>query len=271
MFEEDDMSEIIAVVNQKGGVGKTTTAINVAACLAAAGHRTLLIDADSQGNSSSGLGISKQNLKENFYHFLMHGLPWSQVIMEGPLPDLYLMPANRDLLPVNHELRATANWETHLKKLLEEKLPAGEFNFVIIDSPPNLDTLSINIMAAANRLLIPTLPEYLSLEGLADLVDTYRRIREKINPKLSILGVLITKHLTTHRLSREVTQNLRENMGSLVFETVIPQNVRVAEAPSHCLPIIMYDPKSSGALSYQAVTREILSRCGQKEHELEIK
>ena len=261
------MTEIIAVVNQKGGVGKTTTAINVAACLAAEGRKTLLIDADPQANSSSGLGISKQNIHENFYHFLMQGAELDRVLMETPVPDLYILPANRDLLPINHELRQIESWEVHLKKLLDKYLSGGSgryaFDFVIIDSPPNLETLPISIMAAANRLLIPTLPEYLSLEGLADLIDTYKRIRENINPGLSILGVLITKYLSTNRLSREVTQDLRDNMGSLVFETVIPQNVRVAESPSHCLPIIMYDPKASGALSYQAVTREILQRTGQ--------
>ncbi len=261
------MTEIIAVVNQKGGVGKTTTAINVAACLAASGQKTLLIDADSQANSTSGLGISKQNLRENFYHFLMHGAELEAVLMETPVPDLYILPANRDLLPVNHELRELEAWETHLKRRLDKYLTdeSGKFNFdfVIIESPPNLETRPISIMAAANRLLIPTLPEYLSLEGLADLIDTYKRIRENINPGLSILGVLITKYLSTNRLSKEVTQDLRENMGSLVFENVIPQNVRVAESPSHCLPIILYNPKASGALSYQAVTKEILERTGR--------
>lgn len=260
------MSEIIAIVNQKGGVGKTTTTITVGACLAAAGYKTLLVDADAQGNTTSGLGISKQNLKENFYHFLMHGAPLERVIMEGPLPDLFIIPSNRDLLGINQELIGVEARELQLKRALDQALSSSatdKFDFIIIDSPPNLDLLSVNIMAAAGKLVIPTLPEYLSLEGLADLLDTYKRIRETINPRLSILGVLITRHSSTNNLSKEVTADLRRNMGSLVFDTVIPQNVRLAEAPSHCQPIIIYDPRSSGALSYQALTLEIIKRCGR--------
>ncbi len=258
------MLEIIAIVNQKGGVGKTTTAINVAACLASAGKKTLLIDADAQGNSTSGLGISKQNLKENFYHFLMRDASLDQVVMESPVPDLHVVPANRDLLGVNQELALLETRETHLRRLLEKQLftspGTGKYDFVLIDAPPNLDLLAINIMAAATKLIIPTLPEYLSLEGLADLIETYRRIRETVNPQLSILGILITKHMATNNLSKEVTQDLRQNMGDLVFNTVIPQNVRLAEAPSYCQPIIMYDPRSSGSINYQAVTMEIINR-----------
>jgi len=261
------MSETIAIVNQKGGVGKTTTTINVGACLAAAGYKTLLIDADAQGNTTSGLGISKQNLKENFYHFLMHEAPLEKVLMEGPLPDLFIIPSNRDLLGINQELISIESRELLLKRAMDRALSsagADKFDFIIIDSPPNLDLLSVNIMATAGKLIIPTLPEYLSLEGLADLLDTYKRVRETINPRLSILGVLITKHSSTNNLSKEVTADLRRNMGNLVFETVIPQNVRLAEAPSHCQPIILYDPKSSGSLSYQAVTLEIIKRCASK-------
>lgn len=261
------MSETIAIVNQKGGVGKTTTTINVGACLAAAGYKTLLIDADAQGNSTSGLGISKQNVKENFYHFLMHDAPLEKVIMECPVPDLFIIPSNRDLLGINQELINVEARDSLLKRAMERALSSPDspkFDFIIIDSPPNLDLLSVNIMAAAGKLIIPTLPEYLSLEGLADLLDTYKRVRETINPRLSILGVLITKHSATNNLSKEVTNDLRNNMGNLVFETVIPQNVRLAEAPSHCEPIILYDPKSTGSISYQAVTLEIIKRCGLK-------
>lgn len=261
------MFETIAIVNQKGGVGKTTTTINVGACLAASGYKTLLVDADPQGNTSSGLGVSKQNLKENFYHFLMREAPLEKVIMESPVPDLFIIPANRDLLGINQELFNVESRESLLKRVMTKALSSADspqFDFIIIDSPPNLDLLSVSIMAAANKLIIPTLPEYLSLEGLADLLDTYKRVRETINPGLSILGVLITKHSSTNNLSKEVTADLRRNMGSLVFETVIPQNVRLAEAPSHCEPIILYDPKSTGSLSYQAVSLEIIKRCGLK-------
>jgi len=261
------MSEIIAIVNQKGGVGKTTTTINVGACLASAGYKTLLIDADAQGNTTSGLGISKKNLKETIYHFIMDDVPLEKVLMEGPIPDLYIIPSNRELLGINQELFNLPSRESLLQKAMDKALltgKSGKFDFILIDSPPNLDLLSVNIMASASKLIIPTLPEYLSLEGLADLLDTYKRIRETINPHLSILGVLITKHSSINNLSKEVTIDLRRNMGNLVFDTVIPQNVRLAEAPSHCQPIIIYDPRSSGSLSYQAVTIEILKRCGFK-------
>lgn len=258
------MTEIIAVVNQKGGVGKTTTSINVAACLASLGKKTLLIDADSQGNSSSGLAVSKKNLTKNLYHFLIEEEPLESIIMETPVPDLHIAPANLDLLGINQELMQLDSKETHLRRLLDKSLGknGNDYEFIIVDAPPNLDMMFINIMAVATKIIIPTLPEYLALEGLADLIDTYKRIRETINPDLSILGVLITKHISTNNLSKEVTANLRNNMGPLVFNTVIPQNVRVAEAPSFCLPIILYDPKSSGSLSYQSLTREILDRLG---------
>lgn len=257
------MSEIIAIVNQKGGVGKTTTSINLAACLAGLNKKTLIIDADPQGNCTSGLGISKQNLKNNFYHFLMRDVPLDEVIMETSVHDLHIVPANRDLLGIDQELMSMDNKETRLRRLLNAQLKTSDgqdkYDFVIIDSPPNLNVLSINLMTAATRLLIPMQPEYLPLEGLADLVETYKRIRETLNNNLSILGVLITMYISTNNLSKEVTQHLRDHMGSLVLETVIPKNVRVAEAPSYCQPVISYDPKSSGSQSYQAVTREILN------------
>ena len=257
------MVEIIAIVNQKGGVGKTTTAINVSACLAAAGHKTLLIDADQQGNSTGGLGVSKKNLQATFYDFLMGDLPLKKIIMETSVPDLHILPANSDLLGLDQELIKLENKETRLRRRLEGQLAEPDqaaYKFVIIDSPPNLDLLSINIMAASTRLIIPTQPEYLSLEGLASLIETYKRIRETINPRLSILGVLITMYLTKSKLSNEVSQDLRQFMGALVFKTVIPRNIRLAEAPGHCQPIIIYDHKSPGAQSYQEVTREILSK-----------
>lgn len=262
------MAEVIAIVNQKGGVGKTTSAINVAACLAAAGHHTLLIDADPQGNSTSGLGVSKTNLQKSIYHLLMGEAKLEDIIMDTPVANLHIVPANRDLLGIDHDLARKEARETQLKRLLDSQLrrPDGtdKYRFVIIDSPPNLNILAINIMAAASRLIIPTPPEYLPLEGLADLIDTFKRVRATVNPKLSILGVLITMYMATNNLSKEVTQNLRQNMGQLVFDTIIPKNVRLAEAPSFCVPIIMYDPKSAGALGYQAVTQEILNRVGVK-------
>jgi chromosome partitioning protein len=261
------MAEIIAIVNQKGGVGKTTSALNLSACLAALGHNTLLRDADPPGNSTSGLGISMADLPKNVYHVLMGEARLEDIVMDTPVANLHLIPANRDLLGIDHDLEWMEARQTQLKLLLDAQLRrpdgADKYGFVIIDSPPNLNLLAINIMAAAGRLIIPTPPEYLPLEGLAELTETFTRVRNTVNSRLSILGILITMHLTTN-LSREVTQNLRKNMGQLVFDTVIPRNVRLAEAPSFCLPIIMYDPKAPGALSYQAAAREILDRIGVK-------
>jgi len=259
------MTEIIAIVNQKGGVGKTTTAINISACLAASGLKTLLIDADQQGSSTIGLGLNKQQLKTTFYDFLMTDTPLDQMLKETMLAGLHILPAKSDLLGVDQKMAGLEHRETILKRRLDQKLasPSG-YDFIIIDAPPNLDLLNINIMAAANRLIIPTQPEYLSLEGLANLIDTYKRIRETINNKLSILGILITMNLSNCRLSREVSQDLRRFMGNVVFENVIPRNIRLAEAPGHAKPIIIYDPQSAGAASYLAVTREILTRLNLK-------
>lgn len=257
------MAEIIAIVNQKGGVGKTTTAVNIGACLAASGKKTLLIDADQQGNSTSSLGISKKNLKESFYDFMLTEVPLKDIIMDTPVPDLLIVPSNNDSAGIDQEVAKKDNSGRYFKRILDERLKSENFDYVIIDAPPTLNPLAINIMAAAKRLLIPTQAEYLALEGLADLIDTYKWVRETINPELSILGVVITMHSGTN-LSKEVTANLRQNMGSLVFDTVIPKNVKLAESPSFCLPIIMYDPRSTGSQTYQALTKEILTRTGQE-------
>ena len=259
------MAEIIAIVNQKGGVGKTTTAINISACLASAGRKTLLIDADQQGSSTISLGLNKQELSDTFYDFLMTDTSLDQLILETMVKNFYILPANDDLTGVDHVIRDIPEKEFLFKRRLEQKLGrAGGFDFIIIDAPPNLDLLTLNIMSAAKRLIIPTKPEYLSMDGLARFIDTYKRITITSNPQLSILGVLITMNLTNCKLSREASLDLRRVFGSLVFDNVIPQNIRLAEAPGHSLPIILYDRNSAGSLSYQAVTKEILGRLKSK-------
>lgn len=255
------MTEIIAIVNQKGGVGKTTTAVNLGACLAASGKKTLLIDADQQGNSTSSLGISKKNLKESFYDFVLTDIHMNEIIMATPVPDLMIIPSNNDSAGIDQHVAQKDNSGTYFKRMVDQRLKSENYDYVIIDAPPTLNPLAINIMAAAKYLLIPTQAEYLALEGLADLIDTYKWVRETISPNLSILGVLVTMHSGTN-LSKEVTANLKQNMGELVFDTIIPKNVKLAESPSFCLPIIMYDPKSTGSLAYQALTQEVLKRTG---------
>ena len=261
------MAEIIAIVNEKGGVGKTTTAVNVSACLASAGRKTLLMDADQQGSSTMSLGLNKQPLKATFYDFLMTDIPLDQMVRETMLESLHVLPAKSDLLGVDQKMMALPNRETILRRRIEQKLAGPEhknYDFIIIDAPPNLNLLNINIMGAANRLIIPTKPEYLSLEGLANLIDTYKRIRETINPQITILGILITMNFASYRLSREVIKDLRQCMGNVVFENVIPNNIRLAEAPGHALPIILYDRHSAGAAGYLAVTEEIMIRLNLK-------
>jgi chromosome partitioning protein len=262
------MAEIIAIVNNKGGVGKTTTAINISACLASIGHKTLLIDADQQGNSTMGLlGGSRQQIKTTFYDFLMTDLPLDQMVMATIINGLHILPAKDDLLGVDHKMMGLPNQETILRRRIEQKIADPDragYEFIIIDAPPNLDLLNINIMGAATRLIIPIQAEYLSLEGLANLIDTYKRIRATINQKLSILGILITMNIANCNLSREVSQDLRRSMGNVVFENVIPRNIRLAEAPGYAKPIIVYDGQSAGAVSYMAVTNEIISRLNLK-------
>jgi chromosome partitioning protein len=258
------MAEIIAIVNQKGGVGKTTTSVNLSACLAAAGWKTLLIDADQQGSATICLGIKKQNLETSFYDFLMSDMDLDQMVRKTMIPELHILPAKNDLLGIDQKMMDLDQRESLLKRRLDQKLPDHDYDFIIIDSPPNLNLLTINIMAAAGRLVIPTKPDYLSMDGLVNLVDTYKRIRDAVNPRLSILGVLITMFMSNCKLSREAAQDLRRVFVNLVFENVIPQNIRLAEAPGHALPINIYDRNSAGTLSYQAVTKEILARLNSK-------
>jgi chromosome partitioning protein len=251
------MAKVIAVTNQKGGVGKTTTAINLAAALAVADMRVLVVDTDAQANCSSGLGIIKGSLKNSIYDALIQSEPLSSVIQDTELESLKLVPADRNLTGAVVEMLELPEREYLLKKLLEPVL--GRFDFVLIDSPPSLNILTLNGLVAADSVLIPIQCEYFALEGLTDLFDTLARVRRAFNPMLSIEGILLTMFDERTNLSAQVRDDLINHFSNKVLQTVIPRNVRLAEAPSFGKPALLYDIRSKGAESYIRLAREILS------------
>jgi len=260
------MSKIIAVTNQKGGVGKTTTAINLAASIALAGHTTLLVDCDPQGNASSGLGCKGLRATAGtIYDALMCDLgdhpdleTAEQFLLSTSIDRLLLVPATRDLSGAEIELIALPNRERRLQRFLDPL--RSRFDFIIIDSPPSLGLLTLNALVAADRVLIPLHCEYFALEGLADLVSTMRRVRSAFNPSLDIEGVLLTMNDERTNLGQQVGKDVREFFKEKVYRTVIPRNVRLAEAPSHGLPAVTYDARSRGAEAYFAFAGELLAR-----------
>lgn len=252
------MSKIIAVANQKGGVGKTTTSINLAASLALTKHRVLLVDIDPQGNSTMGLGIDKNQLLISAYEVLSDLVTARDAIISLAEFGLDLLPGNSDLTAAQVEL---------LERDQRERVLAGalagvtaDYQYIIIDCPPSLNILTLNALVAAHSVLIPMQCEYYALEGLSDLLDTLRNVRETVNPALRIEGLLRTMHDTRSRLSTEVSQQLLDHFNDQVLRTVIPRNVRLAEAPSHGLPIMKYDRSSKGAIAYLALAGEIVRR-----------
>jgi chromosome partitioning protein len=255
------MSRVIAIANQKGGVGKTTTAINLGACLAVAERSTLVIDADPQGNLTSGLGIDRDALEHSVYDLLLEGVPAEKALLRSVhFPMLDLLPSNRDLLGAEVAMAGRAGRETLLRQALE---PIRErYEYVIIDSPPSLGLLTVNTLAAADTVLIPIQCEYYALEGLTQLLDTVRLVQRGLNPRLEIEGVLLTMFNERLNLSRQVAEEAREYFGPKVFRTAIPRNIRLAEAPSFGVPILLYDILSSGANSYLALAKELMSRNG---------
>ncbi len=252
------MRKIICMANQKGGVGKTTTAINLAASLAAAEKRTLLIDCDSQGNATSGMGIDGRAIRDkNLYHSLIDQIPLKEVIVGTQIPQLDLLPANQDLVGIEVEFISLADREKRLRNLLRNLETAYEY--IIIDCPPSLGFLTVNAMVASDFLIVPLQCEYFAMEGLGHLLNTMGLIKARLNPTLTLGGILLTMYDSRNLLSRRVSEDVRGNFGNRVFKTVIPRNVRLSESPSHGLPIILYDIKSRGALSYMELAREIIS------------
>jgi chromosome partitioning protein len=254
------MSKVIAVTNQKGGVGKTTTAINLAAALALDGRKVLLVDCDAQGNATSGVGLKGKHAAGKTLYEAITGsdINVRDFIVPTATERLSLIPATRDLSGAEIELISVADRERRLKNLLAPL--RDEFDFIIIDSPPSLGLLTLNALVAADRVLIPLHCEYFALEGLADLVSTMRRVRASLNPSLDIEGVLLTMNDERTNLGQQVTRDVREFFKDKVYRTVIPRNVRLAEAPSHGLPAVTYDARSRGAEAYFAFAKEVLQR-----------
>ena len=250
------------MVNQKGGVGKTTTAVNLAASLAIAERRTLLVDADPQGNATSGMGVVKSAVERSLYDVIMDAVPAGEVIIRNPsLPHLDLLPATQDLVGAELELVDSDRRETALSRALEAV--RGEYDYIIVDCPPSLGLLTLNVLTAAHGVIIPIQCEYYALEGISQLLNTVRLGQQNFNPGLAIDGVLLTMYDTRLNLCRQVSEDAKEYFGAQMFRTAIPRNVRLAEAPSFGKPIILYDVASVGAQAYMGVARELLERHGR--------
>ena len=250
------MSRIIAIANQKGGVGKTTTAINLASCLAEAGKKVLTIDLDPQGNMTSGLGVNKNELENTVYELMLDECSIKQCIRSNIYDNLCLIPSNVNLSAAEIELIGVKDKEYILKN--EVEWIKDDFDYIIIDCPPSLNMLTVNGMTTADSVIVPIQCEYYALEGLSQLLHTINLVKERLNPRLTIEGVVFTMYDARTNLSLQVVENVKNNLNQQIYKTIIPRNVKLAEAPSYGLPITIYDGKSAGAESYRQLAQEVI-------------
>ena len=252
------MAHVICIANQKGGVGKTTTAVNLSACLAAAEKRTLLVDCDPQANATTGLGIDKKTLARTLYHGLIGQVDMAELLRDTAIPSLKVLPSNVELIGFEVEMMDTEGRETILKRCLNGLRES--YDYILMDCPPSLNLLTVNAMTAADAMLIPLQCEFYALEGLSQLLQTVKRIKQNLNPELSIGGILLTMFDKRTNLSYQVAEDAERYFKDLVYKTTIPRNIRLGEAPSFGKPILMYDAASVGSQSYMQLANEIINR-----------
>lgn len=252
------MGRIIAIANQKGGVGKTTTAINLSACLAEAGKRVLTVDLDPQGNTTSGLGVNKNEQEKTTYELIIGQSSVEECLLKEVLPGLDILPSNIELSGAEIELIGIEGKEFILKEEIDKI--RSNYDFVLIDCPPSLNMLTVNAMTTADTVLVPIQCEYYALEGLSQLIHTINLVKQRLNSSLELEGVVFTMYDSRTNLSLQVVENVKNNLNNAVYKTIIPRNVRLAEAPSHGMPITLYNPRSVGAESYRLLAKEVIQR-----------
>jgi chromosome partitioning protein len=252
------MGRVIAIANQKGGVGKTTTAINLSACLAEAGKRVLVIDIDPQGNTTSGLGVMKDDIEKTVYEVMLQEIGLPDAVIKNIFDNLDIVPSNVNLAGAEIDLIDFENREYILKNEINKV--KEQYDFIILDCPPSLSMLTVNAMTASDSVIVPIQCEYYALEGLTQLIHTINLVKKQLNPALELEGVVFTMYDSRTNLSLQVVENVKDNLNQTIYKTIIPRNIRLAEAPSHGLPINIYDSKSAGAESYRMLAQEVIDR-----------